>query len=102
MKRRNYLVTALAGLAGARGLATDNQIALSYNWNGICHASESNQPDLAAGFRSIADRALYADGSANAIGGSPVVGVSGITYSINMNPGALDCIHLGSTIVYTP
>lgn len=35
-----------------------NQIALQYNWNGIVHSGEAQQPDLANGYRSIADRGL--------------------------------------------
>src|SRR5690349_21406153 len=101
MNGRTCLAAAvLAALAGSPALATDNQIVLNYNWNGICQAAESNQPDLANGFRSIADRALFVDGfGANNLGTTPIVGVSGITYSIDMNPGELDCIHLGNTIV---
>jgi hypothetical protein len=105
MKRRaSTCVAAVVGaLAVPSALATDNYIALNYNWNGICHSTESGQPDAASGFRSMADRALFVDGStANCFGTGPTVGISGVTYSLNMNPGVLDIIHLGNTIVFTP
>jgi hypothetical protein len=33
-------------------------IPLQYNWNGIVHAGEDQQPDAPSGYRSIADRGL--------------------------------------------
>src|ERR1051325_1538922 len=104
MLRRAHLCVAavVASLAGM-AQATDNQIALNYNWNGIVQPGESSVPDAAGGFRSIADRAMYVDGvSANCFGTGATVGVSGITYSINMTPNVLDIVHLGNTIVFTP
>src|ERR1051325_8274640 len=104
MLRRAHLCVAavVASLAGM-AQATDNQIALNYNWNGIVQPGHSSVPEAARGFRSIADRAMYVDGvSANCFGTGATVGVSGITYSINMTPNVLDIVHLGNTIVFTP
>ena len=97
------VAAAVAALAVAPALATDNHIALSCNWNGIAHSSEEGQPDSPNGFRSIADRAMWYDGfTANALGTSPIIGNSAITYTIVTTPGVLDVIHLGNSIVYTP
>jgi hypothetical protein len=78
--------------------ATDFQVPLNYNWNGIAHPGEAGNADAPAGFRSIADRALYVDGATgNALGTSPIVGATGVTYSVNMTANVLDIVHLGNT-----
>jgi hypothetical protein len=105
MNRRasTCIAAVVTALAVSPALATDNHIVLNYNWNGITQSSEEGQPDSPNGFRSIADRAIWYDGAtANALGTSPIVGNSAITYTIVTTPGVLDIIHLGNTIVYTP
>ena len=84
-------------------LATDNNIALNYNWNGIVQPAEVGLPDAGSGFRSIADRALYVDGfGTNTFGSTPIAGITGISYTVSMTPNVPDIIHLGNTIVFTP
>jgi hypothetical protein len=83
--------------ATATALATDYQIALNYNWNGMYHPGEEGQPDNLNGFRTISDRALSIDGGANSFGTSPIIGSTGITYSYNPTAFTLDIVHLGNT-----
>ena len=68
-----------------------NRIKLNYNFNGIVHAGEDEQPDDPNGYRSISDRGL------NFQGGTPTQtnGDFG-EYRFVTEPGALDMVHLGN------
>lgn len=68
---------------------------LTPNYNGMVHVGEAGQPDAEEGFRSVADRALIIDGSADALG-AQVVGATGLTYAIETAAGVLDIVHLGN------
>jgi hypothetical protein len=101
MRPRSSALQAAALLllcAGSTSLATDNQIPLAYNWNGMVQPGETGAPDAPAGFRAISDRALYIDsGNAHGLGTNPIVGTSGITYGIINTANVLDIVHLGNT-----
>lgn len=65
-----------------------NQIALSYNFNGIVHAGETGAPDALAGYRSISDRGLdFTAGIPN----NPMLQ----PYALISAPNVLDIVHLG-------
>jgi len=72
----------------ATSLAQTVQVPLAYNFNGIVHAAEDNNPDDPAGFRSISDRAL--DFTAG-VPADPLLD----QYSLVSAAGALDIVHLG-------
>jgi|GEM_PF-3379236 len=99
LMRTSYAFVSAAMLAACAGsaFAADFPVPLNYNWNGMAHAGENGLPDEPNGFRSMADRALSIDGGANSLGTNPIVGTSGITYTINQNAGQLDMVHLGNT-----
>ncbi|MFK7741746.1 MAG: hypothetical protein AB8H80_15615 [Planctomycetota bacterium] len=65
-----------------------NQIALSYNFNGIVHAGESGLPDDLIGYRSISDRGL--DFTAG-VPADPILD----SYRLVDQAQALDIVHLG-------
>src|SRR2546425_3435050 len=78
--------------------ATDFSIPLNYNWNGLVHSGELNNPDDPNGYRSIDDRGLYVDSNnPTSLGSNPIAGATGITYSIVTGGGVLDVVHLGNT-----
>ena len=85
--------TATLGLAvfaaASAGAQTTYQIPLNYNFNGIVHLGEDNQPDLPNGYRSISDRAL--DFTAGVPSSSLLA-----PYSLVAAPNALDIVHLGN------
>ncbi len=93
-----------AGLcASAHGQVVDRSLALNYNWNGMVHTGESGQPDQSdasgLGFRSLADRALVINGSTAAtaaLGAVPIVGATGLPYSIVTTANTLDMVFLGN------
>jgi hypothetical protein len=91
----------LSAIAGSV-LATDSHVALNYNFNGMVHPGESELPDSIgpSGFRSIADRGLVIDNSTSptvtAFGFNPIVGATGLTYTINTTPNTLDIVMLGN------
>jgi hypothetical protein len=66
-----------------------NQIDLNYNWNGIVHVGEDNQPDLLTGYRSISDRGL------DFRAGVPTNALLA-PYRLVDQAGVLDCVHLGN------
>jgi len=98
----------VAGTGGATGLFTldidtspashtDFTVPLAYNWNGLVHPGESEQPDSPAGFRSISDRGLVADRAAGSIDAGLPVGTDFIPYAFPQTPGVPDIVHLGLT-----
>ncbi len=97
--RTGHCVASVCVLLACTGLAraTDHHIPLTNNWNGMFHAGEGTNADDPTGFRSIADRALAVNGLTNSIGTTPLVGNTGITYTIEQNAGVLDMVHLGNT-----
>ncbi|HYD01934.1 MAG TPA: hypothetical protein VEB22_11970, partial [Phycisphaerales bacterium] len=101
MRRITVSTLTLAVLAGS-AFATDTQVALNYNFNGMVHPGESNIPDSLApsGFRAIADRGLAIDGvsspTTTAFGFNPIVGATGITYEIERDAFQLDIVMLGN------
>ncbi|MFN3241718.1 MAG: hypothetical protein ACE37K_09425 [Planctomycetota bacterium] len=66
-----------------------NAIALDYNWNGMVHAGEAQQPDAPNGFRAVADRALDFQGGvpSNAL-------LDG--FELVDQPGVLDLVMIGN------
>lgn len=70
-------------------------ISLTYNFNGMTNTGEANNPDAPDGFRSISDRALSVTGAAGTFGAAPLVGGTGLTYTIVSTAGLLDIVHLG-------
>ena len=105
----------IAGLAtsGAMGQVVDSQVPLNYNFHGMAHQFEaitgapaSNADNVQ--YRSISDRGLYWDpADLNAFGSVPIVGFTGIGYSLfdalgygnSTHPdplnGGLDMVHIG-------
>jgi hypothetical protein len=92
------IVTALALLAaaGSATRAADFPLPLSYNFNGMVHPGEAGVPDDLNGYRSISDRGLSIDGGGTSLGTNPIVGATGIAYTIVQNGFALDIVHLGN------
>ncbi len=86
MHRHLATTAALLGFSGAV-LAQNVAVPLNYNFNGIVHAGEDQQPDAPNGYRSISDRGLnFTGGIPGALGGYQLVG----------QPGVLDIVHLGN------
>ena len=90
-----WLLAAAAGTLAspAFGQIVDTQVPLNYNFNGMAHTVESvplndnTNADRADGYRSIADRGLYVDlADPTAFGSSPLIGATGLTYSIVTQP----------------
>ncbi len=78
----------------APAIHTDVFVPLAYNFNGMVHEGEAEQPDRLSGFRSLSDRALRLTGTP----GSIEVGLEGpssIPYSVVTEPGVLDLVQLG-------
>ncbi|GMU80434.1 MAG: hypothetical protein AMXMBFR47_03050 [Planctomycetota bacterium] len=92
---RASALTLAAGFAGAAG-ADVFPIALNYNFNGLVHAGEANQPDAPAGYRSISDRALNLNAGPTSFGASPIVGGNGLTYTHVATSGVFDIVHIGN------
>jgi hypothetical protein len=112
-------LTISAGIANAQ--IVDNRIPLNYNFHGMAHQGEAitgataNNADFVL-YRSISDRGLYWDpGDTHAFGTNPLIGFTGIPYSLYdnlgytnetvMSPGdasnnGLDIVHLGHRGVY--
>ncbi len=89
--RLALVVAALAGGTAAWGQA----LPLTYNFNGIAHAGEQGFPDDPNGYRSISDRGLLVTGMAGQFGTDPIVGNTGMIYTINTTAFTLDLVHLG-------
>ncbi len=94
----------------AQGQIIDSQIPLNYNFHGMARADEvvtvntNSNADLIQ-YRSISDRGLYFDpASPHAIGSTPLVGSTGITYGLfnTLSTGTLDIVHLGNRAVFRP
>ncbi len=82
-------------LEGA-GCPGEQFVLLNYNWNGLVHTGESNQPDSVDGYRSIGDRGLTI-GTANSIGGTAGnLTLGNLTYWLERRSApALDTVHVG-------
>ncbi len=104
MKTRSIRTAAGAAAAlllSSLALAADQTtIPLNYNFNGLVHFGEAGWPDNPDGFRSISDRALIADATAGSILAAPVIGSTGLSYSVAVSPFALDIVHLGNRQVF--
>ena len=86
MNRHLVTSAALLGLSSV-ALAQNVPVPLNYNFNGIVHAGEDQQPDAPNGYRSISDRGLdFTGGVPSALSGYQMVGT----------PGVLDIVHLGN------
>jgi hypothetical protein len=90
-------------------LATDTPIPLNCNFNGMVHPGEEGVPDSIAPslYRSIADRGLYVDGDPGgttppALGATPIIGATGIPYTIVNTPATLDIVMLGNRNLNNP
>jgi hypothetical protein len=73
---------------------TDVLVPLTYNFNGMVHTGEDNNPDSESGYRSIGDRGMRLTG---AVGSLEVglEGATGIPYTVVTQAGVLDMVHLG-------
>lgn len=115
-----------AGLAASAASAqlVDTRVPLNYNFHGMAHTTEAVVGATAANadiilYRSMSDRGLYWDpADPNAFGTVPIVGFTGLTYSLFDTLGyanttsiaqadaalnALDMVHLGRRgVVYRP
>lgn len=106
-------LVAFAAFAVAARSATaqvvDYQIPLNYNFHGMVHGpTETVNPDNPVGYRGMSDRGLYYDlAEPHAIGSTPMVGATGVTYGLFDTLGyvnttlangalwSLDMVHLG-------
>lgn len=105
---RYFAIAASIGLtcliAASTAGAAQTPIALNYNFNGMVHngsetgAANAEDPN---GFRSIADRALDLAASGG-FGSNPLVGISGLNYTIVTSDHELDLVHLGHRGVFRP
>jgi hypothetical protein len=96
---------ALALVASIPTLSLSAQmtpITLNYNFNGLVHAGEAGNPDAPNGFRSISDRALLVDGATGSFGTAPVVGATGLSYTVVTQANVLDIVHLGNRAALWP
>jgi hypothetical protein len=100
-----YLIR-VGGVGGATGSFTlgivnnpvvhsDVFVPLTYNFNGMVHPGEENNPDNPDGFRSLSDRAMRITGAPGSLDVGPE-GVSGIPYSVVTQAGVLDTVELGN------
>ncbi len=102
---RTYFIR-VAGVGGASGAFTltidehpavynDVGIELAYNFNGMVHAGEADNPDAPLGFRSISDRGLDLNRGPTAINFSPL-GFERMRYGLVREANTLDIIHIGN------
>ncbi len=97
---RTAAILAAAATTSGLALAADQTpLPLNYNFNGMVHPGEAGWPDNPDGFRSISDRALSVDASAGSITFGPVIGATGLNYSINTGAFSLDIVHLGNRLI---
>lgn len=82
--------------AGATAHAADTPIPLNLNFNGVVHFGETGQPDALDGYRAISDRGLLVQGQPGEFGTQPLIGATGIPYTIITDPNVLDCVMLGN------
>ncbi|MBL9002572.1 MAG: hypothetical protein JNK25_15690 [Phycisphaerae bacterium] len=106
MNVRSIVAFCTLAVAGS-AFAVDVPIPLNYNFNGMVHPGEAEQPDSIdpSLFRSIADRGLIIDGSTSApaaFGAVPIVGATGIPYTIETRAGVLDLVMLGNRNINRP
>ena len=94
---RQHLALALGTLIALAGstVASGQALPLNYNFNGIAHTGEQGIPDDLNGYRSISDRGLLVTGASGEFGTNPIVGNTGLIYTINTVPFTLDLVHLG-------
>ncbi len=90
-QQRTLLLPLALGAVCAPSLTAQlsTPVPLNYNFNGIVHAGESNNPDALNGYRSISDRGL--DFSGGVPNDSLLNG-----YTIVSTPNTLDIVHLGN------
>jgi len=95
---RNLRSIGICALLTVSSAATAQVIhlPLNYNFNGMVHPGDFTAPNDPDGYRSISDRGLRLDGSANSLGTNPIIGFDGITYSIITTAETLDIVHLGN------
>jgi len=76
---------------------TTVQIPLNYNFNGMVHVGEMNQPDNPTGYRSVSDRGLdWASPGVTGVPGVPANDPLLSKYLVVNTPGVLDIVHLGN------
>ncbi|CAN5684644.1 hypothetical protein BH11PLA1_BH11PLA1_02140 [soil metagenome] len=99
-------ISAAALFAAAGALrAADVPVTLNYNFNGIAHTGEGGgvvNADAASGYRAISDRGLRVRGGASELGTNPIVGSTGLPYTIVTTAGPLDLVHLGNRNLLAP
>ncbi|MBY0262008.1 MAG: hypothetical protein K2Q20_06670, partial [Phycisphaerales bacterium] len=103
------IALGLGACGVAQGQLVDRSIPLNYNWNGMVHIGEASLPDASdaagTGYRAIADRGLLLDGTTTtpaSFGVVPIVGATGMPYSIQTQANVLDMIFLGNRSISTP
>jgi len=107
MFRRNVkwaLALSTALLVAGTVAASAQPIPLNYNFNGMIHADEwsggwpgdPGVADVPNGFRSLSDRALRVDGQSGAIDAQPLVGATGLTYTVVPTGHVVDIVMLGN------
>ncbi|HMN40429.1 MAG TPA: hypothetical protein PKE29_06250 [Phycisphaerales bacterium] len=100
-----YLVR-VAGVDGATGsftlniipdpvVHTDVPVQLAWNFNGMAHNGEENNPDSPDGYRSLSDRGMRITGTPGSLDVGPE-GATGIPYSVGTQAGVLDTVQLGN------
>ncbi|MGH7132813.1 MAG: GC-type dockerin domain-anchored protein [Phycisphaerales bacterium] len=101
-------VAANAGATGQFNLTidtapethADTTLPLPYNWNGLVHSGESDNPDAPNGYRSLADRGLTADGVAGSVNAGTPVGDGFIPYAFVNQADVVDLVRLGNNRIF--
>ncbi len=100
-----YLIR-VGGVGGATGSFTltidpapvvhaDVPVTLAYNFNGMVHTGEANDPDNLNGFRALSDRAIQITGTPGSLDVG-VEGIGGIPYHVVTQDHVLDLVQLGN------
>ncbi len=116
--RSAVVALAMCACGAASGQVTDTKIPLNYNFRGYGRAGEAIANSTAGNadavqYRAISDRGLYFDlTDTHAFGTLPIVGATGITYSLfntlgytnttaaNAASFGLDSVHLSNRVYY--
>jgi hypothetical protein len=99
-------VIRVAGVAGETGsftlnivpnpvVHTDVPVQLTWNFNGMAHNGEENNPDNPDGYRSLSDRGMRLNSVPGSLDVGPE-GASGIPYFVVTQAGVLDTVQLGN------
>src|SRR5262249_24314732 len=83
---------------GACPARTFVPVALNWNFKGMVHGTTEQgtaNRDNPSGYRSISDRGLMVDGSAGSINAGPLADADFMPFSVVLQAGALDIVHLG-------